>query len=66
MSISNLNLNDLKNIFNYVSESIVISDKEHNIVLINDAAAKKLLLDSANNNAKKLRYVPTVRQLCPK
>jgi PAS domain S-box-containing protein len=60
MSISNLSLNDLRNIFNYVSESIVISDKNHNIVLINEAAVKKLLLNYETIYTKTLlNYIPS-------
>lgn len=59
MPISNLKLDDLKSIFNYVSEAITISDERYNIVLINDAAAKKLKLDYNTIYTKKLMdYIP--------
>lgn len=40
-----LELHQLKTIYNYISESIIISDKDHNIVLVNNAALKKLDVD---------------------
>ena len=42
METVDLELHQLKRIYNYVSESIIISDKNHNIVLINSAALTKL------------------------
>jgi len=37
-----LELHQLKEIYNYISEAVIVSDKDHNIVLLNDVALKKL------------------------
>lgn len=37
----NLELSDLKEIYNYINEAIIISDKQHNIVLMNTMALKR-------------------------
>lgn len=59
MLSSNLKLDDLKDLFNYISESIAISDENYNIVLINDAAVKKLGLHYETIYSKTLfDYIP--------
>jgi len=42
MESINLELHDLKELYNYISESIIIIDKDRNIVLINQTTLKKI------------------------
>ena len=49
-----LELLDVKDLFNYVSEAIIISDKNHNIVAVNDIGVKKLGLEKEQILLKKL------------
>jgi PAS domain S-box-containing protein len=55
----NLELIDIKNLFDYISEPVIITDKQYNIVLINDMAIEKLLVSKEEAMVKKLRdYIP--------
>ncbi|RLA84055.1 MAG: hypothetical protein DRG78_02535 [Epsilonproteobacteria bacterium] len=59
----NLELLQLKEIYNYISESVIISDSEHNIVLINNAAMKKLNVKEEDVLYKKLTdFIPLESQ----
>jgi len=54
-----IELYDIKHIFDFVSEAIIISDKDFNIVSINDTAIEKLLVSKEEAMVKKLRdFIP--------
>ncbi len=55
----NIDIKDLEEIFNYVSESIIISDDTHNIIAVNDASINKLYLNRETIYTKTLYdYIP--------
>lgn len=60
MANDGLELFDLKYVLNCVSEAIVVSDEEYNIVSINDAAVNKLYIDyDTVYNKKLLDFIPS-------
>jgi len=49
-----IDLEELKKIYNYVTESIIISDENNKVVLLNDAALKKFIIEEDEAILKKV------------
>ena len=59
----NIELFDINKLFDYISEAVIITDTEQNIVLINDMAIEKLLVSKEEAMLKKLRdFIPIDNQ----
>lgn len=55
----NVELLDIKEAYNFVSEAIIISDEEHHVVFINETAIEKLLVSREKALTMKLRdFIP--------
>ena len=59
----NTNLDDLRNIYNCIAESVLIIDKDQYIVLINEAAQKQFILDEEEAVLRKItEFIPIDEQ----
>jgi len=55
----NVELLDIKEAYNFISEAIIISDEDHHVVFINDTAIEKLLISREKALTMKLRdFIP--------
>ena len=50
----NIDLDDLKKVYNYVTESIIISNENNQVVLMNNAALNKFEITETQSKSKKL------------